>query len=48
MRYEEEMIPRGHAEVEASVHNFDILHDYDRMRESSLVQEGVARNRHDG
>jgi 2-polyprenyl-6-methoxyphenol hydroxylase-like FAD-dependent oxidoreductase len=41
--YEAEMIPRGRAEVEASVKNFEMIQDWDKMRQTTLLTNGISK-----
>lgn len=42
--YEAEMIPRGRSQVEESVTNFEMLHDFDKIMQTNLVKKGLARD----
>jgi hypothetical protein len=41
--YEAEMIPRGKAEVESSVENAIMLHDWDKIMESAMMTHGPVK-----
>jgi hypothetical protein len=41
--YEAEMVPRGKAEVESSVENAVMLHDWDLIMKSAMMQHGPAK-----
>lgn len=43
-KYEAEMIPRGKAEVESSVENAIMLHDWDRLMGSAMMTHGAAKS----
>jgi 2-polyprenyl-6-methoxyphenol hydroxylase-like FAD-dependent oxidoreductase len=43
LNYEAEMIPRGKAEVESSVENAMMLHDWDRAMKSAMMTHGVVK-----
>jgi hypothetical protein len=42
-KYEAEMVPRGLADVEESVKNAEMIHDWNRIPESTLITKGTAR-----
>jgi hypothetical protein len=41
--YEAEMIPRGKAEVESSVENAIMLHDWDKFMKSAMMTHGAVK-----
>lgn len=42
-KYEAEMIPRGKAEVESSVENAIMLHDWDLIMKSAMMTHGAVK-----
>lgn len=38
--YEEEMIPRGREEVECSMKNAEMLHDWEKVKQSPVFKDG--------
>lgn len=43
LKYETEMIPRGKAEVESSVENAIMLHDWDKLMSSAMMTHGAVK-----
>lgn len=41
--YEAEMIPRGRAEVELSVENSHMVHDWSKLMNSAIMKMGAAK-----
>jgi len=42
--YEEEMIPRGYDEVQLSLKNALMVHDWEKLMESPVVTRGTLKN----